>query len=167
MKEYRSANGEMRIWYGPSEIDSIMVRELISSKLMPSKSDEDLTIDVEEFVQRHLRLRMDQYADLSGHILGVTEFRAGEKPNISINRDLTGSALDQDDSTPGLIGRWRETVAHEASHVLLHRHLFEFGGSHQAPYSCRKKFAERWAADVSKARCGVRARAFRLARVSG
>lgn len=134
MKEYRAANGETRIWYEPSEIDRIMLRELISSKLMPRADDDDLTVDIEGFVEKHLRLRMDQHAELDSHILGVTEFRSGENPKISINRDLTGSALDQDDSTLGLIGRWRATIAHEASHVLLHRHLLEFGGMHPGSF---------------------------------
>lgn len=42
-----------------------------------------------------------------------------------INRDLTGAALDQEDGPPGLLGRWRATLAHEAAHVVLHRFFFE------------------------------------------
>ena len=125
MKEYKTANGETRLWYAPSEIDTIMVSELVSAKLMPSSDDEDLAIDVEPFAQAHLMVRLDQYAKLDTHVLGITEFRRGERPKISVNRDLTGSALDDEDATPGMIGRWRATVAHEAAHVLLHGHLFE------------------------------------------
>jgi Zn-dependent peptidase ImmA (M78 family) len=43
---------------------------------------------------------------------------------VSINKDLTGAALDDDESEPGLLGRWRATVAHEATHVIVHRCLF-------------------------------------------
>jgi hypothetical protein len=57
-------------------------------------------------------------------ILGVTEFIAGEQPLIRINQDLTGSALDEDETPSGILGRWRATLAHEASHVLLHSALF-------------------------------------------
>ena len=125
MKEYRATNGETRLWYEPSEIDTIMVSELISAKLMPKADTDDLAVDVERFVQSHLKLRLDQYAELESHVLGITEFCKGESPKVSINRDLTGSALDEEDATPGLIGRWRATVAHEAAHVLLHGYLFE------------------------------------------
>lgn len=45
---------------------------------------------------------------------------------ISLNEDLTGAALDDEDAAPGQVGRWRATLAHEACHVLLHRTLFEF-----------------------------------------
>lgn len=125
MKEYRATNGETRLWYEPSEIDTIMVSELVSAKLMPKADTDDLAVDVERFVQSHLKLRLDQYAELESHVLGITEFCKGESPKVSINRDLTGSALDEEDATPGLIGRWRATVAHEAAHVLLHGHLYE------------------------------------------
>lgn len=125
MKEYTAANGETRLWYEPSEIEAIVTAELVSARLMPKSDDDDLTVDVERFVESHLNLRLDQYAELDSHILGVTDFRPGEKPKVSINRDLTGSALDEEDATPGLVGRWRATVAHEAAHVLLHRHLYE------------------------------------------
>ena len=125
MKEYRATNGETRLWYEPSEIDTIMVSELVSAKLLPKADREDLAVDVERFVQAHLKLRLDQYAELESDVLGITEFCKGEKPKVSINRDLTGSALDEEDATPGLIGRWRATVAHEAAHVLLHGFLYQ------------------------------------------
>lgn len=124
MKEYR-VNGETRLWYEPSEIDAIMVSELCSARLLPNADDEDLSVDVERFVESHLGLPLDQYADLESHVLGLTEFRQGDKPKVSINKDLTGSALDEEDATPGLVGRWRATVAHETSHVLLHGYLYE------------------------------------------
>src|SRR5208337_3529164 len=38
--------------------------------------------------------------------------------------DLTG-AIDDDHTPPGIRGRWRATMAHEASHVVMHRVLFE------------------------------------------
>ncbi|MGO9600376.1 MAG: ImmA/IrrE family metallo-endopeptidase [Isosphaeraceae bacterium] len=77
------------------------------------------------FIDKHLGVRFEQYADLDAEVLGVTEFVAGDRPRIRINQDLTGSALDEDETPLGVLGRWRATLAHEASHVLLHRRLFE------------------------------------------
>jgi Zn-dependent peptidase ImmA (M78 family) len=44
---------------------------------------------------------------------------------VLINRNLTGAAMDDDDAAPGVVGRWRATMGHEASHVVMHRALFE------------------------------------------
>jgi Zn-dependent peptidase ImmA (M78 family) len=46
-----------------------------------------------------------------------------------INSDLTGAALDDEDSPLGLQGRWRATVAHEGCHVILHRCLFNLNAA--------------------------------------
>jgi hypothetical protein len=103
----------------------MMVEELIRAKMLPDAKADIVEVDVERFVERHLKVPLDQHAPLEGHVLGVTRFEAGKPPKIEINSDLTGSALDEEDATPGLVGRWRATVAHEAAHVLLHRCLFE------------------------------------------
>lgn len=123
MKRYRSRGGELRLWFQPDEIEAIIERELLAAGLMPSV--EAPVTDVERFVEVHLGASLDQYADLEPSVLGLTEFSTRTAPAVSINRDLTGSALDEDVTAPGLFGRWRATVAHEASHILLHRELFE------------------------------------------
>lgn len=105
-----------------------METELIKAKLYPTL--ENPTVDVERFVVRHLKVEFDQHAELEASILGLTEFVPNASPKISINRDLTG-AIDDDDSEPGLVGRWRATVAHEASHVLMHRVLFDVAEDQQ------------------------------------
>ena len=125
MREYHTSTGERRVWYDPAEIEAIMVDELSRAQLLPNSDQDDLSVDVEKFVEVYLGLPLDQHAELDTTVLGVTEFVPGKMPKISINRDLTGSALDAEDATPGLVGRWRATVAHEACHVLLHRMLFE------------------------------------------
>ncbi len=125
MKEYRARGGERRIWYEPDEIESIMIDELGRAGLLPKTDQDDLSVDVEAFVENYLRLPFDVNAALDADVLGVTDFVPGKRPKISINRDLTGSALEDEDATPGLVGRWRATVAHEACHVLLHRILFD------------------------------------------
>jgi hypothetical protein len=92
---------------------------------LPDPTKDDVSVDIERFVERHLRVRLDQHAELDDNILGVTHFTPGRPPRTEINRDLTGSALEEEDATPGMIGRWRATVAHEAGHVLLHQMLYE------------------------------------------
>jgi IrrE N-terminal-like domain len=124
MKQYRGNDGKERIWFKPSEIEQIAAAELAKSGLGPT--DASPVVDLEAFVERHLKATLDQYADLGPTVLGLTEFFNGKPPRISINKDLTGTALDEDESAPGQLGRWRATLAHEAGHVLLHRSLFEF-----------------------------------------
>jgi hypothetical protein len=100
-----------------------MQSELEKAKLFPKL--EAPVVDIETFIEGHLRAKLDQHAPLHPTLLGVTEFRAGARPLIQINRDLTNSALDDDESPAFLLGRWRATLAHEASHVVLHRCLFQ------------------------------------------
>lgn len=125
MREYRGPGGDKRLWYDPEEIEGITLDELRRAGLLPDATKDDLAVDVEAFVERYLGLPFDINAALDAEVLGLTEFVPGRKPKVAISRDLTGSALDDEDTTPGLIGRWRATVAHEACHVLLHRLLFE------------------------------------------
>lgn len=124
MKSYRGRGGQEELWFNPGEIESIMVGELRKAAMMPTPDEP--AVDLERFIERHLKVTLDQYADLDADVLGVTEFFQETPPRISINKSLTGAAIDEDESPPGVLGRWRATLAHEASHVLLHRSLFEF-----------------------------------------
>ncbi len=117
---YRRRDGEERLWLSPAHIETLMEETLRNSGLFPT--DEQPTVDIERLIQR-LDVRMDQYADLDPTVLGLTEFYTNEPPKIFINRDLTG-AIDDDHTPPGIRGRWRATIAHEASHVVMHRVLF-------------------------------------------
>src|SRR6266567_5356733 len=123
MRTYRGVEGDERIWYEPDEIEQIMEDELRRAHLSPS--DESLAVDVETFIEGYLKASLDQYADLDGEVLGLTEFRIGVAPLVRVNRDLTGSAMDNEWCPPGIQGRWRATLAHEAAHIVLHRMLVE------------------------------------------
>lgn len=101
-----------------------MEDELRRANLMPTVTKP--ATNLEAFVESYLRCPLDQYRPLPSEVLGVTEFVRGKPPMISLNEDLTGAALDDEDAAPGQVGRWRATLAHEACHVLLHRTLFEF-----------------------------------------
>lgn len=122
MNRYRHKDGSDRIWITPNEIEDLMTAELFKAGLLPELDDP--VVDLEAFVERHLKAEFDSYATLDSTVLGETEFRVGAKPKVSINKDLTGAALDDDDTQPGILGRWRATVAHEATHVIVHRCLF-------------------------------------------
>ena len=141
MNEY-VFSGERRLWYEPDEIEYIMIDELEKAGLLPDVSSDDVTVDVERLVEQHLGLPFDQHAELGDNILGVTHFFLGQKPRIEINRNLTGTALDDEDATPGTIGRWRATVAHEIGHVLLHRSLYEIDDMQQGLFSSQKQRQE-------------------------
>lgn len=123
MNRYRGPDGGERIWFDDDEIELIMEDELRRADLAPTL--DALVVDVEAFIEDHLKADLDQYADLESAVLGLTEFRTGHAPAVRINKDLTGSAMDADWCPPGIHGRWRATLAHEAAHVVLHRMLFE------------------------------------------
>jgi hypothetical protein len=123
VKRYRGPDGLERLWFEPAEIESMMAAELARAGLMPTAGAP--VVDIDAFIERHLCARLDQYADLEPEVLGLTEFLIGQRPKVSINRELTGSALDEEEQMLGTVGRWRATLAHEAAHVLLHRSLYE------------------------------------------
>ena len=122
MKDYRSPNGERRLWFEESEIEEIMAHELRQCEMFPSASIP--LVDMEAFLELHLQVRLDLYCKLSRGLLGVSTFITGRQPVVEINRDLTEQA-NENDSPGGLLGRWRATLAHEAAHVILHRRLVE------------------------------------------
>lgn len=121
-KLYKGRSGEERIWLQPDDIEFMMEDGLRRAGLLPTLDDP--VVDIEAFIERHLKVHLDQYAELDPAVLGLTEFESGANPRVSINRDLTG-AVDDDDTDIGKVGRWRATLAHEASHVLMHRMLFD------------------------------------------
>ncbi len=118
---YRRRDGTERLWFSPEDIEVMMEAELLRLGLLPTA--EKPAVDIERFIQG-LGVRMDQYAKLDPTVLGLTEFYADKPPKIFINSDLTG-AIEDDETPPGIRGRWRATVAHEGSHVVMHRLLFE------------------------------------------
>jgi hypothetical protein len=123
MKFYVGEDGETRVWYEAAEIEQIMEDELRSARLLSYRGTS--IMDIEALIESHLGVDLDQYAQLDPDVLGLTQFHSRRAPTIQINRDLTGSAMDSDWCPPGIHGRWRATLAHEAAHVILHRILFD------------------------------------------
>jgi len=125
-------DGSERLWFKPEDIEAMMEGELRKAGLYPSV--EEPVVDVERFIARHLKAQLDQYGELEEGVLGQTEFYPGESPKIVINRNLTG-AIDDDATPAGILGRWRATLAHEASHVVMHRVLFEIDERQQGLFN--------------------------------
>jgi hypothetical protein len=122
MQWYPGPEGDQRIWYESDEIEQIAAEQLTRAGLLPTLSNP--VTDLERFIEEHLRADLDQYADLPEGVLGLTRFPARGHPVVLINKVLT-EARDQEEVTPGSVGRWRATLAHEASHIYLHRYLFD------------------------------------------
>lgn len=122
MKEYFD-RGKKVFWFEDNEIESAMEAELAKARLLPSSDSP--AVDIEAFIERHLRVSIDQYAaDLDDDVLGLTRFLSDGQCKISIQRKLSEQVDLEDDCPPGIRGRWRATMAHEAAHVILHRRLF-------------------------------------------
>lgn len=122
MQWYYGPEGDQRVWYEPDEIERIAEDELRRAGLMPSLSQP--VTDLERFIEGHLNAELDQYAELPDDVLGLTQFQARRRPVVSINSKLTEKA-ESETANPGAVGRWRATMAHEATHILLHRYLFD------------------------------------------
>ena len=122
MRWYRhKTDGKERLWIEEEEFDSVTEAELRAASLYPT-SDRP-AVDIERFIQRHMGATLDQHADLGDGIAGAIEF-SPTRIKILVSRQLT-NLTDEVDCPPGVLGRWRATMAHEAAHGLLHRRLFE------------------------------------------
>lgn len=122
MQWYSGPEGDQRIWYEAEDIEQIATEQLRRAELMPTL-DQPVT-DVERLIEVHLRAELDLYADLPDGVLGLTDFPARGAPKVLIDIALT-EARDADGAAPGVVGRWRATLAHEAAHIFLHRYLFD------------------------------------------
>ncbi|HXL92238.1 MAG TPA: ImmA/IrrE family metallo-endopeptidase [Streptosporangiaceae bacterium] len=121
MHWYSGPEGDQRIWYDSEEIETIAEEELRRAGLMPSP-DNPVT-DLERLIEGHLKAQLNQFASLPQDVLGLTQFGT-HRPVVSISSTLT-EAADENPPRPGQVGRWRATLAHEASHIFLHRYLFD------------------------------------------
>jgi hypothetical protein len=122
MKWYRTADGNLRLWYEPDEIEQIAEDELRVANLLPTTAAP--VTDLERFIEGRLKADLDLFAELPGDVLGLTQFDDDKRPRICINAYLSTAALEAERPAAGIVGRWRATLAHEASHVMLHRMLF-------------------------------------------
>lgn len=131
MRYYRDAKGAQQLFLTDAEIDQIAEDELQKANLMPTPGSG--SVDIEDFVEHYLGARLDAGAHLEVDVLGTTEFRRGEPPVIRVNRVLTDAAFEVDEYS-GTLGRWRATLAHEATHVLIHPLLFELNPAQEAMF---------------------------------
>jgi hypothetical protein len=132
MRYYRDRWGAQQLYFKDGEIDEIAEDQLrIGGFLPPADAGR---VDIEGFVERHLGAHLDVGAELEPDILGTTELRPGEAPVVLVNRQLTDAAFEVDEFS-GTLGRWRATVAHEATHVLLHARLFDLNAGQQTMFA--------------------------------
>lgn len=132
MRWYRAKDGNQQLFIKDATLEQIAETELARAGLMPTTNQP--VVDIEAFIERHLGADLDAGAVLDSTILGLTELRAGAKPRILVNRDLTDAALEID-AYSGKLGRWRATLAHEAAHVLLHGFMFELNSDQTTLFS--------------------------------
>ena len=148
---YRRRDGTERLWFSPAAIEIMMEGELHRLGLFPT--EEQPAVDIERFIQG-LGVRMDQYAKLDPSVLGLTEFYTDAPPKILINSDLTG-AIDDDETPRGIRGRWRATMAHEGSHVVMHRILFEVNQCQEGLFQMEERSEPQRLMRCLKKRCTV------------
>ena len=118
-------DGKERLWVEDDEFETITEAELRAATLYPTAAQP--VVDIERFIQRHMKVALDQHADLGDGIAGAIKFDP-VRTRIFISRRLTELA-DEVDCPPGVRGRWRATMAHEATHGLLHCRVFEINPS--------------------------------------
>lgn len=133
MKPYKcSKTGEQKLWFKPGEIDDWMEAELRKAGLYPSTDKPQ--VDIGTFVAG-LDVDLDEYCPLPETVLGKTEFEAGKRTKVLINRALTMVAVDDSDAAQWVRSKWRMTMAHEATHVLLHKSLFPSDARQQSLFA--------------------------------
>ena len=78
------------------------------------------TDDLASLIEQHAE-SLDLYADLRGReggdVEGLTTFVRGSRPHVEIESSLT--------SAPRQVNRFRTTLAHECTHVVLHGPLWQ------------------------------------------
>jgi len=113
-------DGRRRLWFSRAEIERLCEDRLAQAGLLPA--DGRCAVDVEALLENELGAAIDYSATLAPSVLGFTVF--GRPPRVVVNVTLTDGAT-QPDAPPGLLGRWRATIAHEAAHILLHARLYD------------------------------------------
>jgi IrrE N-terminal-like domain len=122
MRFYRGQDGSQQFFIKDAALDDLAESELARARLLPTAAAP--AVDIEAFIERYLGALLDEGAELESTVLGLTELQVGRPPRVLINRDLSDAAFEEDPGS-GTLGRWRATLAHEATHVMIHRVLFE------------------------------------------
>lgn len=136
MRFYRAEDGSQQLFIKDDELDGMVEMELARAKLLATEAAP--VVDVERFIEHHLGVDLDLGATLEPDVLGLTEMRVGQPARVLINRNLSDSAFEDDPRT-GNLGRWRATLAHEATHVMLHGLLFELNADQGTLFNTNDK----------------------------
>jgi len=112
---------QQRPHYEPNDLD-IECERIIKSFLKDLYGEAKYPVqteDLKKLIERDAE-DLDVYADLSKYgaeVEGVTEFRPGKKPRVSISAELTESDRREN--------RLRTTLTHEYGHVKFHAYLWD------------------------------------------
>ncbi len=122
MRWYRGKDGKRAFFLPPEEIATSCEDELHRANMFPTVAAPVLEVDA--FIEQHLKAKLDPYADLGPDVLGYVDFPTPERPEVYINRDLSDLADGETDAPTAAVGRLRATMAHEAAHIIFHRVLY-------------------------------------------
>lgn len=128
----RSGRFPERPFYEAEELEQECER-IIESLLLSRYGQYAIPIPIDAFVELVERetAKVDLYCDLSGEgeeVHGVTEFFPGQKPHVSIARELSFQHWREH--------RKRSTLPHEYGHVHWHAWLFDRYCSRQERHKC-------------------------------
>lgn len=112
-------------------VDLELIADAEIASFLKSKVQHSIEIDIEQFAEEHLRIRLD-YGELSNNqtILGMMVFQDCHVPFYDSSRNIIkhhlvkgGTALIDKSliDTPHSHRRARFTIAHECAHWILHR----------------------------------------------
>lgn len=100
--------------FSEQELEGMPTAQLKHFQLYPDKPEPvDIDLLADEISQKV------DFCELADDILGATEFRYGEKPNILLNEKIFR------DETPETQGRNRFVIAHECGHIIMQDALFQ------------------------------------------
>jgi len=125
-----------RLWYDETEIDSIMEDEL--RRAGNPRVSGGSAVDIDAFIEHHLHVA-PQFVRLPERVQGATDFF----PDGRVELRISGELSERAENERGAEHLMRTTMAHEGSHVLLHRQLFlsqseeMFGGKVSRRELCR------------------------------
>lgn len=121
MKTFRTTVGPFRKrpYYGKEELERLCDQELRTVDLYPAQPE---PVRIERFIEKRFAV-VPKYDDLPDHVLGVTKFGARGVEEVVVSRRLANEGRRAADR------RISTTLAHEAGHGLLHRHLFGRDGT--------------------------------------
>lgn len=106
-----------KLFFDDAELDSIAGEALVATG--HPREENGIATNIDALVKAQFGI-WPEPKELPPHIHGATKFFRDGKMEMLISQTLTDKAGEH----RGTLHRYRTTVAHEAGHGLLHRHLY-------------------------------------------